>query len=72
MLMSSMSAQLNVGIGGSVDSIYLVVASIGTDAPNGVMFINGMVWLQRFYAVYDSTKNQFGIATTGNTFAETN
>ncbi|KAL1700655.1 aspartic peptidase domain-containing protein [Schizophyllum commune] len=63
---------LNSAIGGSDDAIYLIVADIGTPSGQGLDFINGYAFLERFYTVYDSSKNQIGFATTEYTNAETN
>ncbi|KZO98042.1 aspartic proteinase [Calocera viscosa TUFC12733] len=63
---------LNTLIGGNADDIYLVVASTGDDEGTGLDFINGYVFLERFYSVFDSTNNQVGFATTSYTDATTN
>ncbi|KAL1747026.1 aspartic peptidase domain-containing protein [Schizophyllum fasciatum] len=63
---------LNSAIGGSDDAIYLVVADIGTQSGQGLDFINGYAFLERFYTVYDSGKSRIGFATTEYTDAETN
>jgi len=41
-----------------------------TTAP--IEFINGMVFLQRFYSVYDTTNQRLGLAFTPYTFATSN
>lgn len=63
---------LNVDIGGTAGSIYLVVADIGSGAGSGLDFINGQAWLERFYSVYDTTKKQVGIANTPFTRSTSN
>ena len=63
---------LNTAIGGSASSIYLIVNNIGSPTGEGLDFIDGMTFLERFYAVFDSTNSQFGIATTQFTDATTN
>ncbi|KAL1736213.1 aspartic peptidase domain-containing protein [Schizophyllum commune] len=63
---------LNSVIGGKDDAIYLIVADIGTPSGQGLDFINGYAFLERFYTVYDSGKGQIGFATTEYTDAETN
>ncbi|EKM61603.1 uncharacterized protein PHACADRAFT_84864, partial [Phanerochaete carnosa HHB-10118-sp] len=63
---------LNTAIGGNTDSIYLIVGSIGTPTGEGLDFINGQAWLERFYAVFDTTNRQVGFATTSFTDATTN
>ncbi|TRM66649.1 aspartic peptidase domain-containing protein [Schizophyllum amplum] len=63
---------LNTAIGGSEDGIYLVVADIGSPSGQGLDFINGYVFLERFYSVYDSGNSQIGFATTPFTNATSN
>ncbi|VDC06882.1 unnamed protein product [Peniophora sp. CBMAI 1063] len=63
---------LNSDIGGSSGKYYLVVADIGTNSGEGLDFINGYTFLERFYTVYDTTNSRFGIATTPYTTATTN
>ncbi|KAG1817946.1 aspartic peptidase domain-containing protein [Suillus subaureus] len=55
---------LNADIGGSSDSIYLIVSDIGSDSGSGLDFINGYTFLQRHYSVFDATNNKVGFATT--------
>jgi len=63
---------LNSAIGGGLGVTYLIVADLGTPSGQGLDFINGYTWLQRFYSVYDTTNSRVGIATTPNTFDTTN
>jgi len=63
---------LNTLIGGEADTIYLIVASTGDDEGTGLDFINGYVFLERFYSVFDTTNSQVGFAETANTYATTN
>ncbi|GJE93106.1 A1 family peptidase [Phanerochaete sordida] len=63
---------LNSNIGGDADSVYLIVGDIGTPSGEGLDFINGYVFMQRFYTVYTSKAPSFGIAKTAFTYAETN
>ncbi|EIN03785.1 acid protease [Punctularia strigosozonata HHB-11173 SS5] len=58
---------MNAAIGGSDDYVYLAVNDIGTMSGSGMDFINGYVFLERFYSVYDTTNNQVGFATTAET-----
>ncbi|KAH9921806.1 acid protease [Fomitopsis serialis] len=63
---------LNTAIGGTTDYVYLVVSDMGSSGENGLEFINGMTWLERYYFVYDSGASQVGFATTQYTDATTN
>ncbi|KAG1754953.1 aspartic peptidase domain-containing protein [Suillus paluster] len=63
---------LNTYLGGSSGSIYLVVADIGTPSGQGLDFINGQTFLERFYSVFDTTNSRVGFATTSFTDATTN
>ncbi|EMD32654.1 hypothetical protein CERSUDRAFT_118681 [Gelatoporia subvermispora B] len=63
---------LNSAIGGNANSVYLVVNNIGTPTGEGLDFINGMTFLERFYAVFDTTNSRVGFAETSNTFATPN
>jgi len=63
---------LNTLIGGSANSVYLIVNSIGTPTGEGLDFINGYAFLERFYSVYDTANRRVGFATTPFTKATTN
>ncbi|TCD63445.1 hypothetical protein EIP91_005386 [Steccherinum ochraceum] len=63
---------LNTAIGGTSDFVYLIVNDIGSASGEGLDFIDGMTFLERFFAVFDSTNSQFGIATTQFTNATSN
>ncbi|KIJ45028.1 hypothetical protein M422DRAFT_251682 [Sphaerobolus stellatus SS14] len=63
---------LNADIGGNANSVYLIVADIGTNSGQGFDFVNGMVFLERFYSVFDTQNKRVGIAQTPFTFATTN
>ena len=63
---------LNTDIGGVAGDIYLIVGNIGTKSGSGLDFINGQTFLERFYAVFDTTHKQVGLATTSFTDATTN
>ncbi|KAH9021869.1 acid protease [Lactarius hengduanensis] len=65
---------LNTAIGGTAGQIYLIVSDLGTPSGQGLDFINGFTFLQRFYSVYDSdvTNPRVGLATTYFTNAKTN
>lgn len=64
--------QLNSAIGGNAGDIYLIVGDLGTKSGEGLDFINGLTWLERFYFVYDTTNSRVGFATTSFTTANTN
>ncbi|KAG2355950.1 aspartic peptidase A1 [Suillus spraguei] len=55
---------LNERIGGGADDIYLVVKDLGTAIGEGLDFINGYVFFQRFYIVFDSGKHRVGFGRT--------
>ncbi|KAH9885224.1 acid protease [Cubamyces lactineus] len=63
---------LNTEIGGNANSVYLIVGDIGTRTGAGLDFINGLTFLERFYAVFDSANSRVGFATTQFTTATTN
>ena len=64
--------QLNNEIGGDADKIYLIVGDLGSPSGEGMDFVNGYVFLERYYHVYDSEENQVGFAPTQFTYADTN
>ena len=57
---------LNTLIGGDANGIYLIVSDLGTPSGQGLDFIDGYSFLQRYYSVYDSTpgKMRVGLART--------
>jgi len=63
---------LNADIGGDAGSIYLIVGDLGTASGQGLDFINGYGFLERFYSVYDTANHRVGLATTPYTKATTN
>ncbi|KAG2155509.1 aspartic peptidase domain-containing protein [Suillus clintonianus] len=63
---------LNTYVGGSSSAVYLIVNDIGTPSGEGLDFINGYAFLERFYSVYDTTNSRVGFATTKYTDATTN
>ncbi|KZT43813.1 acid protease [Sistotremastrum suecicum HHB10207 ss-3] len=63
---------LNTQIGGTAGNNYLVVASIGTPTGEGLDFINGYAFLERFYSVFDTANKRVGFATTPFTTATSN
>jgi cathepsin E len=63
---------LNTAIGGVASNIYLVVNDIGTPTGQGLDFIDGYTFLERFYSVFDTTNKRVGLATTPFTTATSN
>ncbi|KAF8921941.1 aspartic peptidase A1 [Mucidula mucida] len=63
---------LNSAIGGSASNIYLIVADLGSNSGEGLDFINGYTFLERFYSVYDTANSRIGFATTSSTTATSN
>ncbi|KAG2136371.1 aspartic peptidase domain-containing protein [Suillus bovinus] len=63
---------LNTYIGGSTNYIYLIINDLGTPSGEGLDFINGYTFLERFYSIFDTTNSQVGFATTAYTTATTN
>ncbi|KAJ7213858.1 aspartic peptidase domain-containing protein, partial [Mycena pura] len=64
---------MNSMLGLPPNKIALIFASMGDIGDSdGLCFINGFAWLQRFYSVYDSTNCKLGFATTKDTMATTN
>ncbi|TFK35981.1 hypothetical protein BDQ12DRAFT_610642, partial [Crucibulum laeve] len=59
-------------IGGTAGSIYLIVADLGSPSGEGLDFINGMTFLERFYSVFDTANRRVGFATTPFTHVTTN
>ena len=57
-------SQLNTAIGGSPNFVYLITADLGTPSGEGFDFVDGMVFLERFYYVFDAENSQVGFATT--------
>ena len=50
----------------------MVVSDIGTESGQGLDFINGFSFLERYLSVFDTTNNQVGFAPTQFTNATTN
>jgi hypothetical protein len=63
---------LNTYIGGSSSSIYLIVNDLGSNSGEGLDFINGFTFLERFYTVFDTSNKRVGFAPTPLTLATTN
>ena len=64
--------QLNTLLGGLDDYMYLIVGDLGGNSGEGLDFIDGMTFLERFYYVFDVANSQVGFATTAFTDATTN
>ncbi|THH13076.1 hypothetical protein EW146_g7101 [Bondarzewia mesenterica] len=63
---------LNSFIGGTSNNVYLIVGDLGSNSREGLDFINGLAFLERFYSVFDTDKKRVGLATTRYTYATTN
>ena len=63
---------LNTNIGGTAGRIYLIVNDLGSNSGEGLDFINGQTFLERFYSVFDTANRRVGLATTPFTTATTN
>jgi len=63
---------LNTYIGGTSSGIYLIVGDLGSSSGEGLDFIDGYTFLERFYSVFDTTNKRLGFASTAYTTATTN
>ena len=63
---------LNSYIGGTTSGIYLIVGDLGSPSGQGLDFINGYGFLERFYSVFDTANHRVGLATTAYTYATSN
>ncbi|KII95220.1 hypothetical protein PLICRDRAFT_48185 [Plicaturopsis crispa FD-325 SS-3] len=63
---------LNTYIGGTANGIYLIVADLGTPSGQGLDFVNGYTFLERYYSVYDTANKRVGFAATAFTNATSN
>ncbi|KAG2068953.1 acid protease [Suillus decipiens] len=63
---------LNHKVNGGENDIFLVIQSLTTSTGAGYNFVNGYVFLQRFYTVFDSGRRRVGFAPTIFTQASTN
>ena len=44
--------------------MYLIIGDAGEFSPTGINFVNGMTFLERFYAVFYSPNSTVGLANT--------
>jgi cathepsin E len=63
---------LNTYIGGTTGNIYLIVGDLGTPTGQGLDFIDGYGFLERFYSVFDTANHRVGLAYTPYTYATSN
>ncbi|KAG2065547.1 acid protease [Suillus decipiens] len=63
---------LNYNINGGDNDIFLIVKALATPTGAGYDFVNGYVFLQRFYTVFDSGIGRVAFARTKFTDADTN
>ncbi|KII85700.1 hypothetical protein PLICRDRAFT_145569 [Plicaturopsis crispa FD-325 SS-3] len=59
-------------IGGTPDNIYLVLGDLGQNAGAGIDYVAGLVFLERFYSVYDTKNQRVGFAATNFTHSLSN
>lgn len=48
------------------------MVQLGSESDEGFDFINGYMFMQRFYTVFDTTNSRVGLATTQYTNSEAN
>lgn len=53
-------------------TLLTVSTKLGSESGAGFDFINGYMFMQRFYTVFDSTNSRVGFATTKYTQSEAN
>ncbi|KAJ8593242.1 acid protease [Rhizopogon salebrosus TDB-379] len=63
---------LNTNLGGSSSYVYLIVGDLGTPSGEGLDFIKGYTFLERFYSVFDTDNSCVGFATTSFTTSTIN
>ena len=68
-LLSYSSPRITALANFSGNFLYLVVQDIGAHSGSGMDFICGMVFLERFYTIYDTGNSHLGLATTQFTIA---
>ena len=52
--------------------MYLIVSQLTWPSGNGMDFVNGMTFMERYYMVFDTENRRVGIANTPYTRATTN
>ncbi|KAL4244022.1 peptidase A1 family protein [Abortiporus biennis] len=62
----------NSYIGGEPDKVYLMIEDLGTNSGEGLDFILGTNFLERYYSVFDTENRRVGFAQTARTFSQTN
>ncbi|KAI0781844.1 acid protease [Abortiporus biennis] len=62
----------NSYIGGDPDKVYLMIKDLGTNLGQGLDFILGTNFLERYYSVFDMENRRVGFAQTARTFSQTN
>ena len=63
---------LNTLIGGSNEYVYLIIGNLGTISGSGMDVVLGMMFIERFYAVFALQNRQVGLAATPFTGSITN
>ncbi|KIJ65377.1 hypothetical protein HYDPIDRAFT_110424 [Hydnomerulius pinastri MD-312] len=58
----------NTAWGGVASKQYGVVANLGSNSGEGLDFIIGQKFMERYYAVFDTDSNRVGFAQTNNTY----
>ncbi|KAI0762221.1 aspartic peptidase domain-containing protein [Fomes fomentarius] len=68
--------KFNAALGGTSEFVYLVMGDIGAflldNVEDGLNFVNGVAFLERFYYAYDFASDMVGFAATPFTNAHTN
>ncbi|TCD71680.1 hypothetical protein EIP91_005446 [Steccherinum ochraceum] len=60
---------LNSVIGGDRNGIYLIIGESGLPSGEGLDFVIGQTFLERYYTIYDMGNKRFGLAATPFTYA---
>ncbi|KAI0338511.1 acid protease [Trametopsis cervina] len=62
----------NADLGGDDDHIYLIISNLGAVSGEGLDFILGYTFMERFYTVFDAANSRVGFANTKFTDATDN